>query len=455
LNQPCGQRPRRGLRFSAALVPFLRDRFDGHLREVAVGAGVAFALKVLSAGLTFAFTVVLARSLGASNTGVFFLALTVTTIGATIGKGGLDVALLRVVSGSAAVGDWAAVKGAYAAGMRAAFLCSSAAAAGVFVAAPWFAGSLFSEPQLTTLLRWMCLSLVPTTLYLVHAELLKGLRRIAEAVAVMGVIAPLTAVASALLLLPRWGIRGAVAASVTASLLTLACGVLLWRRATPQLRGSPAHFASSELWRSARPLWGVALGQLVFQWSSTLMLGIWATKADVGVFGAAARTAMLTSFVLMAFNSILAPKLAALHRQGNAAALSRTVQGATWLLTLLAAPVLLVFLAVPAAIMAVFGPQFAPAGAPLLAIMAAGQFVNVATGGVGVLLVMTGNERAMRNATVFSAVAHVALNAALILRWGALGAALATAISVALQNLLLVAVAWRRLGIMTIPGLCR
>ena len=436
-------------------IPQLRDRLDGHLREVVAGAGLAFSLKVVAAGLTFAFNVVLARLLGAADTGVFFLALTVTTVGAVVGKGGLDLAMLRFVSGSASVGDWSAVKGVYATGLRAAFICSSAAAVAIFLVAPWLGASLFSEPRLTTLLRWMCVSIVPSALYLIHAELLKGLRRIVEAIAVMGVIAPLISVLSALVLIPRWGIRGATAATVTASLVTLAFGIVFWRRATPQLRGLVGRFELSALWRSARPLWGVALSQLVFQWSSLLMLGIWASKADVGVFGAAARTAMLTSFVLVAFNSVLAPRFAALHRQGDTAGLRRTVKSATMLMTILATPVLLVFLLLPRAIMGVFGPQFAPEGALLLGIMAVGQFVNVSTGGVGILLVMTGNERAMRDISTVSAALHVVLGAALILRWGALGAALATATSVALQNILLVVTAKRRLGIMVMPGLER
>lgn len=450
-----GRDDRRRAGAFATHIPFLHNRLDGHMREVVTGAGVAFSLKVLSAGSTFAFNVVLARLLGATDTGVFFIALTVTTIGAVVGKGGLDLSLLRFVSGNAAVGDWAGVKGVYATGVRSAFLFSSIAAGFVFVAAPWIAVSLFSEPRLTALLRLMCLSMVPYTVYLLHAELLKGLKRIAEAIAVMGVIAPCLAVGAALILIPRWGLRGAAAAYVAAALITLGCGMFFWRRATPHLRGTVGRFDTAALWRSAWPLWGVTLGQLVLQWTSTVMLGIWATKADVGVFGVAARTAMLTSSILMAFNSVLAPKLAALHRQGDTASLRRTMQGATRLMTILACPVLLVFLVLPQTIMAVFGPQFAPAGAHLLSIMAAGQFVNVSTGAVGILLIMTGHERAMRTTMLLAAAVNVALNAALILTWGVLGAAIATAVTIALQNLLLVAIAWRKLGIMSLPGLGR
>ena len=46
--------------------------------------------------------------------------------------------------------------------------------------------------------------------------------------------------------------------------------------------------------------------------------------------------------------------------------------------------------------MSLFGPEFR-AGGPVLTILAAGQYVNVLTGSVGYLLMMTGNERLVRN----------------------------------------------------------
>ncbi|MBI5563158.1 MAG: oligosaccharide flippase family protein [Deltaproteobacteria bacterium] len=436
-------------------LPFLRGRLDGHMQEMVSGAAVAFALKVLSAGLTFAFNVVIARLLGASGAGVYFLALTVASIGGVSGKCGIDVSLLRFIASGASNGDWAGVKGAYVKGIKFAFISSSVTAIVIFFAAPWFSKAAFSEPGLGALMRWMSLSIVPYALYIIHAEILKGLKRIAESITVLGVLAPAISVAGAFVLVPVWGVEGAVAAFVAACALTLLAGAALWRRATPQLAGVKGRFEASELWRSAMPMWGVAIVQLVFQWSATLMLGVWATPADVGVFGAAQRTAMLTSFVLIAVNSIAAPKFAALYVKGDMAALKATVRGSTKLITLMAAPVLVMFLVMPRHVMAIFGPQFASEGASLLSIMAIGQFVNAATGSVGHLLAMSGHERQMRNGYIISAVITVAVNIALIRQWGTLGAAVATAITVALQNLILVFIAWRKLGIMTIPGLGR
>ncbi len=65
-------------------------RLDEHMQEVIRGTGVAFFFKLIAAGLSFGFNVLLARLFGAEGAGIYFLALTVVTIGITVGKFGLE-----------------------------------------------------------------------------------------------------------------------------------------------------------------------------------------------------------------------------------------------------------------------------------------------------------------------------------------------------------------------------
>ncbi|OEU69195.1 MAG: hypothetical protein BA863_00145 [Desulfovibrio sp. S3730MH75] len=100
--------------------------------------------------------------------------------------------------------------------------------------------------------------------------------------------------------------------------------------------------------------------------------------------------------------------------------------------------------------MAIFGKQFA-AGGLVLSILAVGQFVNVITGSVGFVLMMCGYERLLRNNIALCAFINLALNYLLIPSLGAIGAAIATATTLILQNLIAAGLVWWRLGIMTIP----
>ena len=160
------------------------------------------------------------------------------------------------------------------------------------------------------------------------------------------------------------------------------------------------------------------------------------------------RTAILISFTLLAVNSIAAPKFAALYKQGDTKALQKTVQQSAKLMTLSTGPILLLFLSIPNLIMEFFGPEFIE-GTTALRILAIGQFVNVATGSVGYLLMMTGNERLLRNSLLAATLLYVTLNIILMPSFGLLGAAIATAISLVFQNLISAIFVWRRLGIVT------
>ena len=82
-----------------------------------------------------------------------------------------------------------------------------------------------------------------------------------------------------------------------------------------------------------------------------------------------------------------------------------------------------------------------------LKILCIGQLVNASVGSVGVLLDMTGNEKDSAGAIGLGAGANVALNALLIPRYGVEGAAIATATSIVIRNILLSVRVRQRLNI--------
>ena len=112
---------------------------------------------------------------------------------------------------------------------------------------------------------------------------------------------------------------------------------------------------------------------------------------------------------------------------------------------MLAAPIVAIMVFLPELIMGLFGDEFKEAS-NLLAIMAIGQFINVATGSVGYLLTMSGHEKDLRRVTFFSGPLTVLLSYVLILQYGVLGAAIATAVGLSVQNLLALIVVRKRLG---------
>ena len=166
------------------------------------------------------------------------------------------------------------------------------------------------------------------------------------------------------------------------------------------------------------------------------MLGVWTEPETVGVYGVAVRIAALTIFILVAVNSVIAPRFASFHANGNSQALEQLAQrSAAWML-IAVSPVVLFILLFPDLILQLFGNEFV-GGSWVLRILAIGQLVNVAVGSVGLLLMMTGNERVVRNNTVFAVTVNLIGNFCLVPILGALGAALSTAFALIVQNLVL------------------
>jgi O-antigen/teichoic acid export membrane protein len=85
-------------------------------------------------------------------------------------------------------------------------------------------------------------------------------------------------------------------------------------------------------------------------------------------------------------------------------------------------------------LMRIFGPDFEP-GWIILVVGAAGQLVNCATGSVGYLLLMSGNEKKLVRIQVVMGIITVSLCLLCVPRWGITGAAIAAALANAGTNI--------------------
>lgn len=418
--------------------------------EVLRGASIAFALKLLGVALGFGFNLLMARLLGAHGTGIYYLSLTVITTASVFGRLGLGNALLRFVADHADRQNWSGVAGVYRQGIRVAVAASTVATGVVILAAPWIARQVFSEPALTTPLRLMAFSIWPLSLANIYAELLRALKRVRDTMFIQAVGIPLISLAVLGVIGGTFQALGAAMAYLAGTLGVLGFGYVMWRKSTPHIRRVRGTFDTRLLIATGIPLFWISLLHIVMEMADTALLGIWVASDRVGIYGVAMRAASMTSFILMAINTIVAPKFAALYAQGEHRSLGSLARNAAKLTTLLASPMLLLFILVPETIMGLFGQEFV-GGARPLTILAFGQFVNVACGSVGYLLMMTGHEKAMRNNLLFSAILKIGLNILLITQMGIIGAALATAISIAFMNLFAAYLVYRKLSIFTLP----
>jgi O-antigen/teichoic acid export membrane protein len=427
---------------------------DGHLREVLHGASAALIVKFAAATVTYAAHVLVARLYGPQITGVFFLCTTIILFASSVGRLGMDVSLVRFIARAGTRAELTALTAITKNGLRIG-ICGSGLVAGSALMLTWTYSYLVPGAQVDSYALAL-LSVLPVSIALICAAVLRGMKRVARSTALVSLNA------QGIFICLLVGSQFLLVRGLSPLLLWLvawcsnALLAILWVRFALHSSSALGPLTAdtspppSELLASGIPLMGAGLLTLTMNWSPLLLLGVLGDSADVATFGAASKTAFLISFVLTAVNSIAAPKFAALHRQGDIVELGRLARQCAALLTICALPFLVLCTVWPEQVMGMFGQDFRGA-AHLLAILAIGQFINVASGSVGFLLSMTGHEKTLRNNYAVTAFLAAGTGLVLIPLYGATGAAIAAASALAAQNILCMRSVHRLLGIRTLP----
>ncbi len=415
----------------------LSAKLDKRSRELLRGASSALAIQVFGTIAGFLVSVTVARLLGAQGVGVYFLSMSVVIIAATVAQLGFDNTVVRFTASCAAGGEWSNVRYVN----RTAALIVGLAALGIALLlawqAQWVATTLFGKPFMALPILVASAGVVPFALAGIHASSLRGLKRIGTS---QWTRTASVSVLALLLLYPAtrsFGQVGAVVAYVTAVMLSAVVAWVLWRRAIRNdAGGTPADSPSlglGDLLSSSWPLFAVALTGLIMQHAATLLLGVWGSAEEVGIFSVASRLAGLLLFPLLAMIAALAPTFAAMYRTGDVDGLHRLARTTSGILTVLTVPIVVVIAMASGWILGLFGTEFTR-GALVLDILLAGVVINAVTGPVSNLLMMSGHEGEVRKVGVVSAAVLLLLSAALMPKYGMVGTAIAVMAANSVQN---------------------
>ncbi|PKF50694.1 oligosaccharide flippase family protein [Enterovibrio nigricans] len=412
-------------------------------KQLLFHTGLAGIFRVLSACAAFLLSIVVARILGPTESGYFFLGLGLTTMLGTLCLLGMDNALLRFIG--RAYADISTTNQVYSNAYLATVPASFAVGLLVYCITPWLAQSVFNKPDFTPVLQCFAITIPFITLYLLNGYALQAARKVIAAVCSMQLGVTVLAL-PVLLMLPKDVATADTAARIylVVSAITVLIGLWLWLR-MPGHKFDIRNRAMPALWQSLPSLWLISATGQALPWASIVVVGVFSTSDDVALFSAAQRTSLLISFMLMVVNFVAAPRFSALYHSGQIEQLKTLAQFSTRLMAMISLPVLGVILIWPDVIMSLFGEQFAQASS-LLIVLAIGQGVNVTTGSVGFLLTMYGHEQDMRNITVFSGIFTLTLLYLLTVHMGTMGAAIAVTVGVSTQNLLALYAVKRRLG---------
>jgi O-antigen/teichoic acid export membrane protein len=404
------------------------------LGALARGAGAAFLLQGLGAGLAFALQVSLGNWMGPRGYGAYSFTVAWAGLVAVAAGLGLPATVLRFVPAYVSHRDWPRLRGV----LRVSVLLTAALTGGLALlgtGVALLAGG--GSPSWNLVLG---LWLVPLLAYRTLAqEIVRGFRRISLAYGPSFVLRPALIIggcAAFLTVHDDLSSEAALAVTAAATVVMLAVqGVWFWLRV-------------------ALPLLLIASFAVVLSETDIVMVGAFLGSKEAGIYTAASKTAGLVGLVLLSVNAIAAPMFSSLFAQDRHDDLARlATKVAKWIFwPTLALSVVLAVAAKP--ILSLFGHEFPEASWILIALLF-GQVVSAAVGSVGYLMTMTGHQRDAARVYAWVAVGHVALNAIAIPLLGALGAAVATTTSISIWNLWLHSLVVKRLDIhpSVAPGL--
>ncbi len=322
---------------------------DGSLSNNALRRGVAgLGMKVAATALSFLVAAVLARVLGTHGYGTYSYVYALVLLMALPAEFGLAALVVRETAKSAALSQWGAVRGVWLwASSAAGVLAAGFAAVGGLLA--WWFDDRFSAEQLATF-GWG-LALVPLiALSNLRGAALRGLGRVVTGQLPEGILRPTFLLLMVAVMLV--GARQAQMSPAEAMVLTAAAAALtflvgaalLMHARPPGLREPSQTVIHGRTWfASALPLSLMGGMLVVNQQVGIIILGIFGTAEEVGIYKVVMQGGVLITFGMQAINTIVAPYFSRFHAQGDTRRLQAIVTGSARISLLLALPFMLLF----------------------------------------------------------------------------------------------------------------
>jgi len=412
--------------------------------ELSRGALGNVAVKIISLLLGFFLMVLLARTLGPEGYGVyafFFALVSLLAIPAQIGMPNLVV---RETAKLEATEQWGLMLGLWRWSTSTILLLSL----GILLISSGLAWLLLDQLSLLQLKTFgFSLLLVPfIALSRLRTAAIQGLRKVVLSQLPDLIIRPALLILLILIvkfLFPAETLTSASAMGlyVIAAFVVLLISIGLLRRVKPnQVKSKPDALYEKKYWFSAvLPLAFISGMALITQNTDILMMGLFSTLEDTGIYRAVISVSALTSFGLYAVTMVVMPYFARFHAQGNKGLMQKVVTQSARVILFLAIIMVIIIVILGEEMLGIFfGDEYQSGYLPLV-ILAVGQLVNASMGSVAGLLNMTGHEKETAKGVAIAAGVNVLLNLILIPYFGMSGAAMATAVSLMVSNLLL----WR------------
>ncbi|MFQ6606717.1 MAG: flippase [Fidelibacterota bacterium] len=411
--------------------------------KVAKETTISFVGLGIGQGLRYVYTGLLARWVGVEYLGIYSLANAVTRFAEVIGKAGLDGGLLRFVS-MRKTEERAKIQQDVSSTLKMGSIFALILMGLQMVLSGWLAITVFQgSPLLQKVIFINALSLPFTVITLISAAATRGFKLMKYKIAVTNIGVPILLVLTLITTYWLWSAEMTIILPLLVSSVLGCLGMVYYLRSITNinLRTVWKQKWNRSILTFSYPLMFISIIGTFMHWLDITMLGYYADTATVGFYHPAARTAGLLRSILVAFLGIFAPLMSELFAQKKLSEMHALYKLTTrWILTL-ALPFTVIFLVFPTKIMLLFGGQYTSA-AQVLMVLTCATLIQSFIGAGGPTLTMTGYPKVNLMNSVVVVILNITLNALWIPKYGILGAASATLVSLTTLGIIRAAEIW-------------
>lgn len=413
----------------------------GDVRMVVRGGAVQIAGQVIQRSLRFLFGAVAARILLPAGFGRYRKVVQILAIAAQIGLAGFNYAAMRSIARARARGDHGGVLGAVRVGMSGAVTSSLVVFAVLLLGAEAIAEQFYTDPgkqgDFAALLRLGAAYAPLFALMQVLRYCTQAYKTMVPSVMAGNIVQPAVHFAIGVTVLV---VTASVAGAVTSLVVSVGLGAGLagfyfLRLLTPEERGATPRARIGEMVRFALPQGGSSLLGIQNLGLGVIVIGL-VVESDraVGLFAIALALQGPGTTFLGGIVNIWAPVVSDLYERGELARLASLYQTITRWVATFSFPVSAALILEPDLFGRLYGGGRAEAAAPVIAILAAGNFFYTGTGPTGYVISMTGRPGVNFANSVVAVAAYGGFGAWAVARYGVVGMAVVDALVTALVN---------------------
>lgn len=411
-------------------------RSDFHLKEMINGASSNFIIQIFGILLGYLVVFLISHFYGAKGLGIFTLTFAVVNIFVLVGKAGFDTSIVKFISENID-SKQISIKEIYLLIMKLSIPVNFILILIMIVFSPYIAHYIFNDKNLTPYFQVMSLVILPISLRSINANALRGLKKIKIYSLLQNVFIHLFFIIGILIVnIFTNTIEYLILSYVFSAWLVFIISSTSWyKNMKKYTTAGRTKNSIKNILKVSIPMLLTSSLMLVITWTDSIMLGIFCSEIEVGLYSIAMKIATSSLIILMAFSSILAPKIAQAYGNSDLTLLRSLIQKTNKLIIAISLPVIVILIIITPYLLSFFGEEFKVAYSAF-SILMVGMTWKVVFGVSEYILQMTNKQRDVAKYSVIGIIINIFLNIYLIPKFGINGAAMASVISIICMQIL-------------------